>query len=184
VLELDFFLGRRQCIVKASYVEKKQNIIIWKGGIISCFQPKATGAREADACVVVFNRHASRQSPRPSVIKNSGPLCSASSSASQSCQPQPVDRVKKGQPQATLQICRLRSITLGRTMETSLGQFLDRFLDSDCHQDYSVKYARSEWTDVLWRQFQKCDCLRLILPSPYFRPFGSFQSRWVMNHCV
>ena len=96
----------------------------------------------------MFNRHASRQSPRPSVIKNSGLLCPASSSASQSCQPQPVDRVKKGQPLATQQICRLRSIMVGRTMETSLGQFLDRFLDSDCHQD-SGKFARSEWTDVL-----------------------------------
>ena len=86
----------------------------------------------------MFNRHASRQSPRPSVIKNSGLLCPASSSASQSCQPQPVDRVEKGLPPATLKICRARSITVGRTMDYGLWTMEWRLVE--------VNFWTGSWT--------------------------------------
>ena len=48
--------------------------------------------------------------------------------AGQSCLPQLVDRVKKGQPPAGVKSAAFHN---GGVLETSPGQFLDLFLDSD-----------------------------------------------------
>lgn len=126
--------------------EQVQRLLRSAGGYYS-----ATGtAQQAD---LVFNRHAG-QCPQEEQLEAAPSLLLPAKVVN--CIR--VDTVKKG---------------LQRIKETSRGQSLDWFLDSDFHHDSDKS---TDGMDCACRQLQKYDCLQLILF--YHRQFSAI---WILS---